>query len=105
MKPTSKPPSNKRRSLNSGRNIQAGTAKFALSFPLDDFAKLEHLRKQLNISRSQFVLQSVRRWFEQIEREAAVAEYVRGYQQIPEEKALTKVMESAQAQTIAEEIW
>ena len=60
------------------------TVKVAISLPKDVIAEIEHLRRKLDISRSQVVLEGVSLWLKKREEETLVKKYIRGYKSKPE---------------------
>lgn len=79
--------------------------KCAISMPAPDFAEMEAFRKRQKLSRSQMVVLLWRHWREELSRRQAIDQYVRGYELIPEEPTLFKVMESVQSSVLGEDIW
>ena len=59
--------------------LMTKVVKFAISFPEEDFKKLEALRQQERLTRSKAVLQAVKLWKESKSMEKLIRKYVEGY--------------------------
>jgi metal-responsive CopG/Arc/MetJ family transcriptional regulator len=79
--------------------------KIALSIPEADFARIERNRRQLKMTRSEFMVTAVRRWFEANEQTRLVDQYVQGYTVQPEEPHIISALESSQVREQAAEEW
>lgn len=79
--------------------------KVAISLPSEDLSRIEELRKELKISRSKFMLTAARRWFEALKRQSLVERYIQGYEAVPEEAGVNKVLETVQTKVLDKESW
>lgn len=61
--------------------------KTAISLPLEDFRKIEALRRSTKRSRSEIIAEAVRSWFRSRSMEKLEDQYLRGYQKKPENAA------------------
>lgn len=60
------------------------TCKIAISIPKEDFEKLEELRREMEIGRSEIVDTAIRFWLGWIELKESVRRYEVGYRKKPE---------------------
>ena len=81
------------------------SAKFAVSFPWEDFKELETIRRKAGLSRSGFILATFRAWREARERERLVRDYENGYRQKPEDASIAEAMASTSAESMSKEDW
>jgi len=81
------------------------SAKFAVSFPWEDFKELETIRRKAGLSRSGFILATFRAWREARERERLVRDYENGYRQKPEDASIAEAMAGTAAESMPEEDW
>ena len=61
--------------------------KTAISLPLEDFRKIEALRRRTKRSRSEIIAEAVRSWFRSRSMEKLEDQYLRGYRKKPENTA------------------
>jgi len=62
----------------------AGAVKIAISMPGEEFKELEALRKKEGLSRSRFIIEAVKRFKEEKEKERLARIYEEGYKRVPE---------------------
>lgn len=79
--------------------------KVAISIPAETFQRLENLRKQMKLSRSEWFALAARKWTDAIDGEVLVRQYLAGYRDQPESLAEAKALESAQVQVLSKEKW
>jgi len=79
--------------------------KFAVSFPEEDFKKLELLRGQGELTRSKAILQAVKLWEEFKNREKLVKKYQEGYRKNPENMDEKIAWEKASFTALSQEEW
>lgn len=89
---------NTSRKTNSGSSAASNYAvKFAVSLPAADFSRIEALRKQLKMTRSEWIRQAANRWFQEQKETHLLKKYAQGYEQIPEDPNFAMVMENLQS--------
>ena len=79
--------------------------KFAVSFPEEDFKKLEALRCQGELTRSKAILQAVKLWEESRNMEKLVKKYQEGYRKNPENMDEKIAWEKASFTVLSQEEW
>ncbi len=81
------------------------TAKFAVSLPIEDFKELEAVRKKAGLSRSGFILATLRAWKQARERDRMVRDYENAYREKPEDASVAKAMAGTAAESVPDEDW
>jgi metal-responsive CopG/Arc/MetJ family transcriptional regulator len=79
------------------------TMKIAISLPLQDYYKMEKLRKKLRIQRSAFIDKALLFWLAYWERKELVKRYETGYLAQPESSKEIEALEKASAAAFKEE--
>lgn len=79
--------------------------KFAISFPEEDFKKLEALREKKRLTRSKAILQAVKLWEESKAMEKLIRKYEEGYKKIPETIDESIAWEKASLTALTKEEW
>ena len=79
--------------------------KFAVSFPEEDFKKLEAFRCQGELTRSKAILQAVKLWEESKNMEKLVKKYQEGYRKNPENMNEKIAWEKASFAALLQEEW
>ena len=79
--------------------------KFAVSFPEENFKKLEALRQQERLTRSKVVLQAVELWEKSKAMEKLIRKYEDGYKKIPETIPESIAWEKASLTALTKEEW
>ena len=79
--------------------------KIAISIPQEAFKELEAHRNKEGISRSKFVLKTLRFWQEEKEKERLVSIYEEGYKRIPENPRELEVWEKVSSDVFSQSEW
>jgi len=79
--------------------------KIAISIPQEEFKELEFHRNREGISRSKFILQTLRFWQEEKEKERLVSIYEEGYKRIPENPRELEAWEKASSDVFSQGEW
>jgi len=79
--------------------------KFAVSFPEENFKKLEALRQQERLTRRKAVLQAVELWEESRAMGKLIRKYEDGYKKIPETIPESIAWEKASLTAFTKEEW
>jgi hypothetical protein len=100
-------PSNtgKRKKSSSLKVHEALCVKVAISMPSEDLYRIEKARKQLNLSRSKFMLVAVHHWFAAPRKQSLIEQYIRGYEMVPEDSKVSRELTAAQSQVLDKENW
>ena len=78
-------------------------SKIAISLPEDDLARIEKIRKDLDLQRSTVIHMAIRFWLQSIEKKKAIERYEQGYKNKPESINEIKAMEQLSADAFKEE--
>ena len=81
------------------------STKFAVSLPCREFLDMEAVRKKAGLSRSAFILETLRAWKESRERAALIKRYREGYRLRPEAAALAEALAQSSAGVLEAEEW
>jgi len=81
------------------------TVKIAISIPQEEFKELEAHRNKEGISRSSFVLKTLRFWQEEKEKERLVSIYEEGYKRIPENLRELEAWEKVSSDVFSQGEW
>lgn len=81
------------------------SVKFAISIPSNEFKELEAIRKKKGMSRSKIILEAIKLWKEEKERERLVKIYKEGYKRFPENLMNIEAWEKASLSTFSHEEW
>lgn len=81
------------------------TTKIAISLPIEDFKKIERIRKKSGLKRSTIIDNAIRFWLEYLEKKEMIKQYEEGYRRKPESLDEITAMEKASAEAFAEEGW
>ena len=79
--------------------------KIAISLPQEAFKKLEANRNREGITRSKFVLKTLRFWEEEKEKERLVSIYEEGYKRIPENPRELEAWEKVSSGVFSQGEW
>ena len=79
--------------------------KIAISIPQEAFKKLEASRNKEGITRSKFVLKTLRFWQEEKEKERLVSIYEEGYKRIPENPRELEAWEKVSSGVFSQGEW
>jgi hypothetical protein len=79
--------------------------KIAISIPQEAFKKLEANRNREGITRSKFVLKTLRFWEEEKEKERLVSIYEEGYKRIPENPRELEAWEKVSSGVFSQGEW
>ena len=79
--------------------------KIAISIPQEAFKKLEANRNKEGITRSKFVLKTLRFWQEEKEKERLVSIYEEGYRRIPENPRELEAWEKVSSGVFSQGEW
>ena len=79
--------------------------KIAISLPQEAFKKLEANRNREGITRSKFVLKTLRFWQEEKEKERLVNIYEEGYKRIPENPRELEAWEKVSSGVFSQGEW
>lgn len=79
------------------------TLKIAISLPVEDFKKIEKIRKESKIGRSSLIDKAISFWLKHLEEEELIRRYEDGYKKHPESAKEIHAMEIAAAQAFSEE--
>ena len=79
--------------------------KIAISLPQEAFKKLEANRNKEGITRSKFVLKTLRFWQEEKEKERLVSIYEEGYRRIPENPRELEAWEKVSSGVFSQGEW
>lgn len=79
--------------------------KIAISMPGEDLSRIEKTCRQLNLSRSKFMLMAVHHWFEAPKKQSLIEQYIRGYEIVPEGTAASRALEVIQSKVLDKESW
>lgn len=77
--------------------------KIGINLPKEDFKKIEKVRKELGLNRSQFIDLAIRSWLKNYVQQKMIEEYEEGYRKKPESIEELKSMEKAAAEAFEEE--
>lgn len=81
------------------------SVKFAISIPNNEFKELEAIRKKKGVSRSKIILEAIKLWKEEKERERLVKIYKEGYKRFPGNLMNIEAWEKASLSTFSHEEW
>lgn len=81
------------------------TVKIAISIPQEEFNELEAQRNKEGISRSRFVLKTLRFWQEEKEKERLVRIYEEGYKRLPENPREIEAWEKVSPGVFSQDEW
>jgi metal-responsive CopG/Arc/MetJ family transcriptional regulator len=81
------------------------SVKIAISLPGKEFQELEANRNKEGISRSKFILQALKFWRKEKEKERLIRIYVEGYKNTPENLRELAVWEKSSLRVFAEGDW
>ena len=81
------------------------SAKFAVSLPWEEFQELEAVRRKAGLSRSGFLLMTIRAWRETRLKERQVRAYENGYRNKPENSAFADAAAATAADALPDEDW
>jgi len=81
------------------------SVKIAISIPQEAFEELEAHRNKEGISRSRFVLKTLRFWQEEKEKKRLVSIYEEGYKRIPENPGELEGWEKVSSGVFSEGEW
>jgi hypothetical protein len=79
--------------------------KLATSLPAEQFAALERTRKRLRLRRSEAFQQALSLWLSSKEQDLALASYVRGYLEHPDDPGEARALVAAWARGLQKEDW
>jgi len=79
--------------------------KIAISIPQEAFKKLEADRNKEGITRSKFILKTLRFWQEEKEKERLVSIYEEGYRRIPENPRELEAWEKVSSGVFSQGEW
>ena len=79
--------------------------KIAISIPQEAFKNLEANRNKEGITRSKFVLKTLRFWQEEKEKERLVSIYEEGYRRIPENPREVEAWEKVSSGVFSQGEW
>lgn len=82
-----------------------GSAKIAISLPMEDLKRIEKIRKELKAQRSTVIDMAIRFWLDNMDKQKIIKQYEEGYRQHPESLEELKVMEQLSADAFNEEGW
>ncbi len=77
--------------------------KIGISLPKQDLKRIEKVRKELGINRSELVDLAIRFWLKNFEQQKMIEKYEEGYRRKPESIEELKAMEKAAAEAFGEE--
>jgi hypothetical protein len=80
-------------------------AKFAVSLPWEEFRELEAVRHKAGLSRSGFLLMTIRAWKEAREKTRLVRTYENGYHKQPEDSTFAEAIAATAADVLPDEDW
>ena len=83
----------------------ATAVKTAISFPREEFQRLEAIRKRTHQSRSRILLAAFQNWLKLKEQEALELRYVAGYERQPEVVADLEGFYRAGLASLAQDRW
>ena len=81
------------------------SVKIAISLPEKDFKELENQRIKEGVSRSKFILQTLKTRKEEMEKQKLIKMYVEGYKKMPENPSEIKAREKASLKVFSEGDW
>jgi metal-responsive CopG/Arc/MetJ family transcriptional regulator len=81
------------------------SVKIAISLPGEEFQELEANRNKEGISRSKFILQALKFWRKEKEKEKLIRIYVEGYKNTPENLRELEAWEKSSLSVFAEGDW
>ena len=82
-----------------------GSAKIAISLPMEDLKRIEKIRKELKAQRSTVIDMAIRFWLDNMDKQKIIKQYEEGYRQHPESVEEVKAMEQISADAFDEEGW
>lgn len=77
--------------------------KIGISLPKEDLKRIEKIRKELGINRSELIDSAIRFWLKNFEQQKMIEKYEKGYKKKPESIEELKAMEKAAAEAFSEE--
>lgn len=81
-------------------------AKVAISIPSEDLERLEALRREMDLGRSEIIATAIRFWLKWMERQELIRRYSAGYRKNPEKAAEIKSLEAASLEALdPDEVW
>lgn len=83
----------------------AHAVRTAISLPLEDYRRMEFLRKKLEKSRSEVFREAIRAWFRHMQTAELERRHVDGYRRKPEEPAEMDALLKAGLAGMARERW
>ena len=81
------------------------TEKIAISVPKAAFRKMEHLRHELGLARSEALTQALQMWLREHEDEQRQKQYIQGYLKNPEKASGANALFRAGLASFSKERW